>query len=324
MSVGSVVLPSADLIFNQLAHLPIYRDVDSFSVASYNGGTCISFTNERRAIYIPVCLGPSISPRSLTSFTCRLNVSTKCFALIAASLLLLDFASTVVVSAATAAAYLDGEVSNLPFPSWVGAVIILVVFTMLSLSGVRETARIALVVLILHVSFIWFVIFMGTANTPHPIKLTTMAALIIASSIHWANIGTYQLKVNWDLGRSETSSTNSVAKQIFYGVCLGMLGLTGFECVLILYIPLIGETNQMNILIGAPSYTSCIKPGKYPLVLRNLHLPAIFLNTVFMILVLAIIPMDVVKGGANVLSVLAQLVSFLPVSIQYARQALTT
>ena len=102
---------------------------------------------------------------------------------------------------------------------------------MLSLSGVRETARIALVVLILHVSFIWFVIFMGTANIPHPIKLTTMAALIIASSIHWANIGTYQLKVNWDLGRSETSSTSSVAKQIFYGVCLGMLGLTGFECV---------------------------------------------------------------------------------------------
>lgn len=209
----------------------------------------------------------SALPMSGGPYTYLLNVSSKCFALIAASLLLLDFASTVIVSAATAAAYLAGEVSNLPFPSWVGAVIILVLFTMLSLSGVRETARIALVVLILH--------------------LITMAILIIASSIHWANIGTYQLKVNWDLGRSETSSTSSVAKQIFYGVCLGMLGLTGFEC--------------------APSYTSCIKPGKYPLVLRNLHLPAIFLNTVFMILVLAIIPMDVVKGGANVLSVLAQL-----------------
>ena len=230
MSVGSVVLPSTDLIFNQLAYLSIYRDVDSFSVASYNGGTCISFTDERRAIYIPVCLGPSIFPLSLTSFTCRLNVSTKCFALIAASLLLLDFASTVVVSAATAAAYLDGEVSNLPFPSWVGAVIILVLFTMLSLSGVRETARIALVVLIFHVSSICFVSFMGTANIPHLIKLTTMAALIIASTIHWANIRTYQLKVNWDLGRSENSSTSSVAKQVFYGVCLGMLGLTGFEC----------------------------------------------------------------------------------------------
>ena len=62
MSVGSFVLPSNDLIFNQLAHLPIYCHVDPFSVASDNGGTCISFTNERRAIYIPVCLGPSISP----------------------------------------------------------------------------------------------------------------------------------------------------------------------------------------------------------------------------------------------------------------------
>src|SRR4051812_28789422 len=81
----------------------------------------------------------------------RLNVSTKSFALVGAALLLLDFASTAVVSAATAATYLAGEVPSLPFPTWVGAVIVLVLFTIISLMGVRESARIALAVLSLHV-----------------------------------------------------------------------------------------------------------------------------------------------------------------------------
>lgn len=80
-----------------------------------------------------------------------LNVSTKSFALVGAALLLLDFASTSVVSAATAATYLSGEVPSLPFPTWVGAVIVILLFTIVSLTGVRESARVALVVLSLHV-----------------------------------------------------------------------------------------------------------------------------------------------------------------------------
>lgn len=65
---------------------------------------------------------------------------------------------------------------------------------------------------------------------------------------------------------------------------------------------------EPSFWLGTPSYVSRIKPEKYPLVLRNLHLPAIVLNTVMMLLVLALIPLDVILGGANVLSVLAQAV----------------
>jgi len=70
---------------------------------------------------------------------------------VSAALLLLDFASTSVVSASTAASYLAGEVS-LPFPSFVGPILVLVIFTIVSLTGIKESARIALVVLMLHVS----------------------------------------------------------------------------------------------------------------------------------------------------------------------------
>lgn len=111
----------------------------------------------------------SALPISGAPYTYILNVSTRGFALIGASLLLLDFASTAVVSAATAATYLAGEVPGLPFPAWVGTVIVLVIFTIVSLMGVQESARIALVVLSFHIS--------------------TMIVLIVASSIHWGKIG---------------------------------------------------------------------------------------------------------------------------------------
>lgn len=81
----------------------------------------------------------------------RLNVGSKNLALISAALLLLDYAATAVVSAATAVSYLSGEV-HLPFPVIVGTLLILVVFATISLSGLRESARIALVVFTLHVS----------------------------------------------------------------------------------------------------------------------------------------------------------------------------
>jgi amino acid transporter len=65
--------------------------------------------------------------------------------------MLLDFAATAVVSAAAAAVYLSSEAPSLPFPAWVGAVIVLVLFTIISLLGIRESTRVALVVLSVHV-----------------------------------------------------------------------------------------------------------------------------------------------------------------------------
>jgi hypothetical protein len=68
-----------------------------------------------------------------------------------ASLTLLDDAATAVVSSASAAAYLSGEVPRLPFaPAWI-AIAIIVVFTVLSLLGVRESSTMAFGILAIHV-----------------------------------------------------------------------------------------------------------------------------------------------------------------------------
>lgn len=61
--------------------------------------------------------------------------------------------------------------------------------------------------------------------------------------------------------------------------------------------------------IGTPAYVARIRDGQFPRVLRNLHLPAIALNSIVMLLVLAVVPLDVILSGANVLSALGQMVS---------------
>jgi hypothetical protein len=60
--------------------------------------------------------------------------------------------------------------------------------------------------------------------------------------------------------------------------------------------------------IATPAYITKIKPGRFPLVLRNLHIPAIFIDTFAMLMVLALVPLDTILSGANVLSVLADVV----------------
>lgn len=56
-----------------------------------------------------------------------------------------------------------------------------------------------------------------------------MIALLISSMVHWGKTGNGQLEENWS--RYSAPSAAKVARQIFDGFCLGMLGLTGFECM---------------------------------------------------------------------------------------------
>lgn len=77
-------------------------------------------------------------------------MTTKTVALAAGAVSLLDYATTVVVSSATASAYIAGEV-NLPFPAFVGTIIIVILPLIISLLGLKESARTAFGILAFHV-----------------------------------------------------------------------------------------------------------------------------------------------------------------------------
>ncbi|KAJ7035940.1 amino acid permease-domain-containing protein [Mycena alexandri] len=177
-------------------------------------------------------------------------------AVLGAALLLLDFASTSVDIGCRPHRRTSGGKWCCLSHAFVGAGLVLLIFALISLTGLKESARIALVVLAFHVA--------------------TMTALTIASIVHWARSGNAQLL-----------RAPAIARQLFNGFCLGMLGLTGIECT--------------------PAYIGRMKPGRFPFVLRNIHLPAIVLNTLMITLVLATVPLEQVLQGANLLSLLAEM-----------------
>jgi hypothetical protein len=57
-----------------------------------------------------------------------------------------------------------------------------------------------------------------------------MLVLITVSAVRWYHLGNSQIRENWNVRQGSSPST--IAHDIFNGVCIGMLGLTGFECAL--------------------------------------------------------------------------------------------
>ncbi|KAI5116511.1 hypothetical protein M0805_001866 [Coniferiporia weirii] len=197
-----------------------------------------------------------------SNYAYLINVTSKNVALAGGVLTLLDYATTVVVSASTASVYISGEI-NLSYPLYVGTLIVVILPLIISLLGLKESARVALAILSFH--------------------MATMVALVLASMVAWIKNGNAIIRDNWI--SNQPGSPSGTLRQIFDGLCLGMLGMTGFEC--------------------SPDYVSAVRLGDFPKVLRNIHLPTICLYALLMLLVLANISLSVVNGGSNVLSVLA-------------------
>lgn len=101
--------------------------------------------------------------------------------------------------------YIRGEVS-LPFPELVLALIILIAFSGLLLLGVRESSGVTLSICVLH--------------------CLTIFTLVVASIVHWAKEGNQVIHYNWTRA---PSGTGRIARSVFYGICTGLLGVTGFE-----------------------------------------------------------------------------------------------
>lgn len=134
-----------------------------------------------------------------------------------------------------------------------------------------------------------------------------MTILVISAVIHWGRSGNGQIKENWHLGLARHStSVSEILKQIYYGFSLGMLGLTGFECMSCM--ASLTSNNLSTWFSGCPAYVARIRDNQLSKVLRNLHLSAIALNSIIMVLVLAVVPLDVILSGANVLSALGLMV----------------
>eukprot|EP00126_Sphaerothecum_destruens_P015558 Sdes_comp9575_c0_seq1m1054 len=157
-----------------------------------------------RKIYVEVV---TALPLNGGSYTALLNTNGKKLAAFAGCLSFLSYVATAVVSVGTGVDYLrqllidscSYNLSTTPF-----AIFLLLLFMVLSLLGLRESAVTATVIFLFH--------------------MVTLVVLIVCS-VYWAFCDHWSLLgINYSVW-----PTNGVASKLIFGYSSGMLGITGFE-----------------------------------------------------------------------------------------------
>lgn len=146
------------------------------------------------------------------SYNVLLNTTTKRVASVAASLAILSYIATGVVSGTSACNYLASQIPSLPIvPATIG---LLFFFAVLSLIGITESALVALAIFIAH--------------------SITLAVLCVFSAIFVFNNGFEILKANFstdfpDINLAGDTVTGNLFTAVFFGTSTAMLGISGFE-----------------------------------------------------------------------------------------------
>ena len=136
------------------------------------------------------------------AYNALLNTTSKFMASFAATLTILSYMATSVISANEAMHYLHGLWSSEPVI--LSTILLLTFFAMLTILGLRESSRVAIGIFIFH--------------------LGSILLLIFAVSWFLAKNGFDTFLANWQL-----PVEGGMKKAIFFGFAASMLGISGFE-----------------------------------------------------------------------------------------------
>ncbi|SDI12978.1 Amino acid transporter [Flavobacterium omnivorum] len=137
------------------------------------------------------------------AYNVLLNTSTKRIASVAATLTVLSYMATAVISASEGMHYLHGIYTG--FDVTIATIVVLVAFTGLAILGIGESAFVAVFIFIIH--------------------LITLSTLVLASLWFISNNGFQTFYINWEV----PVSSGGVATALFLGFSAAMLGISGFE-----------------------------------------------------------------------------------------------
>ncbi len=136
------------------------------------------------------------------AYNCLLNSTRKSTAAVAACFTLLSYIATAVISAKTAAEYLENLLPFLP-PMEITA-LVLIIFAGLTILGITESARVALIIFLIHIATL--ILFVAWSIP----RVASSQQLWLAN---WSLLGQ---DINWP-------------KALLLGVSAAMLGVSGFE-----------------------------------------------------------------------------------------------
>lgn len=137
------------------------------------------------------------------AYNALLNTSTKRLASFAATLTILSYMATAVISASEAMHYLQGIFSMLNITT--ATIVVLIAFTGLAILGIGESAFVAVIIFIIH--------------------LATLTILVFASGWFLFTNGFETFHFNWQL----PIRSGNMVYALFLGFSVAMLGISGFE-----------------------------------------------------------------------------------------------
>jgi len=137
------------------------------------------------------------------AYNALLNTTSKSIASFAATLTLLSYMATSVISANEAIHYLHHLIPKMPII--IATIVLLGIFATLVIAGISESAKVAIGIFLFHLS-----------------SLIVLSGFIIFYLIHH---GTGILSSNWHLPLGH----GGIIKAIFLGFAASMLGVSGFE-----------------------------------------------------------------------------------------------
>ncbi len=137
------------------------------------------------------------------AYNVLLNTSTKRLASLAATLTVLSYMATAVISASEGMHYLHGIFEGLNVT--IATVVVLVLFTGLAILGIGESAFVAVIIFMTHIG--------------------TLALLVLVSIWFVVTHGLDTFHINWQT----PISSGSIETALFLGFSAAMLGISGFE-----------------------------------------------------------------------------------------------
>ncbi|MBO9584592.1 MAG: APC family permease [Flavobacterium sp.] len=137
------------------------------------------------------------------AYNVLLNTSTKRLASIAATLTVLSYMATAVISASEGMHYLHGIFEGLNVT--IATVVVLILFTGLAILGIGESAFVAVIIFVTHIG--------------------TLALLVLASLWFVLMHGLDTFHINWQT----PIASGSIQMALFLGFSAAMLGISGFE-----------------------------------------------------------------------------------------------
>lgn len=137
------------------------------------------------------------------AYNVLLNTSSKRVASLAATLTILSYMATAVLSGSEAMHYLHLLIPGLNV--MITTIVVLAIFTTLTIAGIGESAIVAVVIFLVH--------------------LVSLSVLVIAGIWFIANTGTEILHINW----ATPAKSGGILTALFLGFSAAMLGISGFE-----------------------------------------------------------------------------------------------